>query len=236
MNQDTIKKFYDQYTERQSRVGVNARHISILKKAVDTGLKSSHNVLEIGCGIGTFTSLLISYISAGQILALDISPKSIELAQEAYSNKNVRFEAADATEYDFGNETFDVIILPDVLEHIPLELHTKLFEKLSKILTPNGFVSIHIPNPYYLEWCHKHKPEMLQVIDQPIYTDMLISNTAAYNFYIHEIHTYSIWIRDCDYQYIVLKKKEPLDFSIQVNEKTGLIKKIKDKYKSVFTK
>lgn len=231
-----IKAYYDSYTERQSRVGVNARHKSIFEKCIAAGLKPEHRVLEIGCGIGTFTSLIIPYICSGSILSMDISPKSIEIAKAGYSSNNLEFVAADVTDYNLDGKEFDVIILPDVLEHIPIELHSKLFEKLSKILSPNGFVFIHIPNPYYLEWCHKHKPEMLQVIDQPIYTDELISNTTAYDFYIHEVHTYSIWIKDCDYQYIILKKKTSLDFSIQIKEKTGVFKKIKDKYKSVFKK
>jgi 2-polyprenyl-3-methyl-5-hydroxy-6-metoxy-1,4-benzoquinol methylase len=159
MNQDTIKNFYDQYTERQTRVGVNARHKSIFEKSVASGLKPNHKVLEIGCGIGTFTSLIIPYISKGSILSVDISPKSIEIAKASYSSSNLKFVATDVTEHNFDEEVFDVITLPDVLEHIPIELHHKLFGKLSKLLSPNGFVLIHIPNPYYLQWCHETRPD-----------------------------------------------------------------------------
>ena len=229
MDNSQIKTYYDNYIDRQQRVGVNARHKSIFKKCVNSGLKSTHNVLEIGCGIGTFTSLLMPYIKKGSILAMDISEKSIDLAKETYQSNNIEFIAADATNYNFEGKTFDVIILPDVLEHIPMEYHNDLFKKLESVLKENGFIFIHIPNPYFLEWCHKHKPELLQVIDQPIKTDVLIENTYKNNLFIEELKTYSIWVEDHDYQYIVLRKNNYQDFNKIIEYKPSILDKVKYK-------
>ena len=226
---DKISEFYDEYVARQRRIGVNLRHQSIFQKVQNVGLKRNHNVLEVGCGIGTFTSLIIPYIDEGSITAMDISPKSIEVAKHDYESSNVNFLAQDATAYDFKGELFDVIILPDVLEHIPIDLHDGLFKKLSSVLTHDGFIFIHIPNPVYLEWCHKNKPEILQVIDQPITTDILVENTYKHGLFIEELKTYPIWVEHNDYQYIVLKKNNYQDFNRIIEYPPSFLDKVKHK-------
>ena len=228
-----IAKYYDKYITRQKRVGVNKRHISIFDKVKAKGLKPNHEVLEVGCGIGTFTSLLMRYIKRGSITAMDISDKSIDLAKQTYQSYNTSFITADVTNFEFSEKKFDVIILPDVLEHIPLEFHSDLFKKLESILKNKGLIFIHIPNPYFLEWCHKHKPELLQVIDQPIKTDVLIENTYKNNLFIEELKTYSIWVEDHDYQYIVLRKNNYQDFNKIIEYKPSILDKVKYKINAI---
>jgi len=126
--------------------------------------------------------------------------------------------------------------LPDVLEHIPIELHNNLFKRISSLLKSDGFIFIHIPNPYFLDWCHANRPELLQVIDQPIYTDVLIENTYPHGLFIHELKTYSIWITDNDYQYVVLKKRGYQNFNNQIEYKPTLFDKVKYKLKLILKK
>lgn len=223
-------EYYNEYVVKQKSVGVNLRHKSIADKLLQTGLKKNSQVLEIGCGIGTFSGLLGGIISEGKALCLDISDKSIELAKEIYrTKKNLIFKTENAVHFDFGDQKFDAIVLPDVIEHIPLEQHAALFEKLSKVLKKDGFIFIHIPNPYYIAWCHENAPETLQIIDQPIYTDELIKNTYPFGLLIDKIETYAIWRKDGDYQYIVLKKEKFQDFSRIIEEKVTFLDKVKYK-------
>lgn len=228
--QKEIEKYYDGYVERQQHVGVNARHHSIMEKLTKAGLNKSNTVLELGCGIGTFTSLLVDHIVTGNVFAVDISNASIEIAKKNVSKKNLKFIHADITNYEFEDKLkFDCIVLPDVLEHIPIELHYDLFQKLSKILDDNGFVFIHIPNPYYLQWCHENRPDLLQVIDQPITTDVLVQNSYPHGFFIQELKTYSIWVVDHDYQYIVLRKNGYQHFDNVKEDKITFWDKVKYK-------
>jgi trans-aconitate 2-methyltransferase len=227
--QHEIEAYYDEYVERQLRVGVNKRHHSILEKLKKSGLQSTNHVLEIGCGIGTFTSLLIREVSSGQVVSMDISGASIRYANDHNTHANLKFIHADAANHDFGTQLFDVIVLPDVLEHIPIELHHQLFEKLAKVLKPSGFIFIHIPNPYYLEWCHEHRPDLLQVIDQPISTDILVQNTYSHGLIIEELKSYSIWVVHHDYQYAVLRKNGYQDFKQVIEDKPTLLDKVKYK-------
>lgn len=228
--QQAIENYYDEYIVRQQNIGVNKRHHSILGKLVLSGLKSEHSVLEVGCGIGTFTGLLIDKITTGRVVAVDISNASVEVAKKRLIKNNLEFIHADITNYEFkDNLKFDCIVLPDVLEHIPIELHHGLFQKFSQLIKDDGFIFIHIPNPYYLQWCHENRPDLLQVIDQPITMDILIQNSYPHGFFIQELKTYSIWVVDHDYQYIILKKNGTQKFENVTEDRVTLWKRVKYK-------
>lgn len=235
MNKQDIAEYYDEYTSRQLNAGVNKRHVNILEKAVHHGLQTDHKVLEIGCGVGTLTGILGKYLSNGSLIGLDISAKSVELANERLKElSNVECKVLDLITDQFEGK-FDSIILPDVIEHIPIDMHKTLFEKISKLMHDGTNVYINIPNPYYLRWCHEHKPELLQVIDQPIFTNELLSNVYAHNLYLHFLETYSIWIDNGDYQFMVIKKDVTKDFKT-IDEKVSLKSKINYKLKKLFNK
>ncbi|MCX7697476.1 MAG: class I SAM-dependent methyltransferase [Bacteroidales bacterium] len=226
---EKIEQFYDDYVERQIKAGINERHISIFEKLIKAGLKKHHTVLEVGCGIGTLTSLLAPFLKNGYLLSMDLSKKSIAEAKKFLGHfKNLTLIHGDFLNYSF-HETFDVIVFPDVIEHIPLEFHEKLFQKCTQLLRPKGFIFIHIPNPYYIEWLHIHQPESLQIIDQPIHLSTLLKFTEPHHLIITKYETYSIWFKDGDYQYIILQKKDAFDFTVQKKEKTNIIQRIKRK-------
>jgi 2-polyprenyl-3-methyl-5-hydroxy-6-metoxy-1,4-benzoquinol methylase len=203
-----VEKYYDDYADLQSRKGINHRHLSIQRWLESFGLNPKHSVLEVGCGIGTQSELILRYLSKdGRLLGADISPRSIEIAKDRlrkYSNSS--FEVFDFTQ-NLKNEKFQVIVMPDVIEHIPINLHPHLFKNLDQMLVEDGFILIHIPDPNYLEWCIQNTPEILQIIDQPIHTSILSKNLLDTELYISFLQSYSIYQKDCDYQVIVLKKK-----------------------------
>lgn len=231
----TVEAFYDEFTTKQIQAGISKRNVKIHEWLLKFGLQNTHNVLEIGCGIGTQTELLAQYVTQGKITAIDISPKSIEIAQQRLINyTQVTCVTADVITMDVQfNTKFDVIVLPDVIEHIPIQSHAKLFERLQQYLTQNGFVLIHIPNPNYLAWCHVNTPQLLQVIDQPIYTNVLCGNVYANGFYIHYLETYEIWTNNCDYQVIVLKARSNANSFSFKHQYTTLKEKIVCKLKSI---
>ncbi|MEL7001954.1 MAG: class I SAM-dependent methyltransferase [Bacteroidota bacterium] len=202
-----VAEFYDDYSAKQLKAGVHKRHIYIKNWLVEKGLRPDSKILELGCGIGTVTSLILPLLNEnGKLLAVDISPESIALAQQRLSNyKQASFICADVVDLEMKGEEFDFIILPDVLEHIPIEVHNKLFRKLREVCHQNTTVLIHIPFPNYLQHLIDSKAESLQIIDQPLFTNELL--LAVYNngFYLHFLTTYSIWVKEGDAQLLVLK-------------------------------
>ena len=200
-----LPKFYDLFSNRQLKAGVTRRHNHILNGMVKFGLKPGHNVLEVGCGIETLTGLIGKFLENGSLLALDFSPESINIAKKRLKGlKNVELLEKNFLKFE-TDKRFDVVVFPDVLEHIPLENHFELFKKAANLMATDAFIYINIPNPYYLSWCKQKNPEVLQIIDQPVYSDKLINDIYPHGLMIYYLETYSLWVKN-DYQVIVLKK------------------------------
>jgi cyclopropane fatty-acyl-phospholipid synthase-like methyltransferase len=200
------KAFYDDWVDRQTAVGVNERHRAILAWLQRFGLREDHRVLEVGCGVGTVTALLAETLSErGSVLGVDLSPRSVDAARARLAGRdNVRLEAADVLEMDLS-ERFDVVVLPDVIEHIPLEHHGRLFARLASWTRPDGFVLLHYPNPLYLDWCREHRPELLQPVDQAIHPHHVATRAHEHGLHLVHLETYSIWVEEGDYVVALLR-------------------------------
>ncbi|MCB9189492.1 MAG: class I SAM-dependent methyltransferase [Flavobacteriales bacterium] len=222
-------KFYDDYVDRQLKMGVNHRHLSIIDKLVLHGLKSEDDVLEIGCGIGTVSKLIASVVKIGKIHINDLSVESIKVAKELLkASQNVSFSSGNILDQEIEMR-FDWIVLPDVLEHIPLELHADLFQKMEMYLKPNGKIFIHIPQPDYLNWVIENQPHLLQEIDQPVYLSELLPKIEKVNLMVSKLEDYSIYIKPYDYRYILVKRREKSEFKSAATKSHGIIDKIRYK-------
>jgi len=200
-----ISGFYDTYANQQSETGVNIRHRTIMKRLKGLGLSSHSSVLEIGCGIGTLTGLLAA--KAGKVLAVDISPESIARAKQRLGKySNLSLLVSDMSDFS-TTEKFDFVVLPDVLEHIPVEQHASLFKTIATVLKDDGRVCIHIPDPYYLEWVRAHRPELLQIIDQSLYADLLIPAFYSAGLVLQKLERYALSMDSEDYEWIELIKR-----------------------------
>jgi len=212
-SKDKIISYYDQFADQQAQTGINSRHLNILDKVVAAGLKPNHRVLEVGCGIGTVSHLLAQQTKKGEVLAVDISPESIEKAKVFWkSQKNLKFEVSDMSDFE-KNQNFDFFVFPDVLEHIPTDQHAALFQTIQKHSHSESVIFVHIPAPRFLEWMIQNEPQKLQVIDQPLDSGDLIKNICTAGFYLDKMETYSIFYEEKDYQYFVFRSTKELKYT-----------------------
>jgi trans-aconitate 2-methyltransferase len=206
-----VEAFYNSFKEHQLDLGVNVRHRTIFKNLKKTGLKPDSNVLEIGCGIGTVSSLVLSYITGGKFVGADISDESIALAKKINSKySNAEFIVNDMSA--FSHKTvFDFVVLPDVMEHIPVDQHNNLFKVLSAVTSPNAVVLINFPEPHYLNWVRKNNPEKLQIIDQSLSMQDLLNHCYPHGFRLFSMHSYCLHYTQPDYTSVVLKKNMDIE-------------------------
>jgi ubiquinone/menaquinone biosynthesis C-methylase UbiE len=102
---DGIAGNYDQWKEKS---GYYYRLLAgIYRERVPEGA----SVLEIGGGTGT----LLAVLSPAHGVGVDVSPRMVEIAAAKFPN--LAFRVADAEKFDPG-ETFDFVIVPDVVEHL----------------------------------------------------------------------------------------------------------------------
>ena len=87
------------------------RHNEVLRRAC--GIRFRDHVLDIGCGTGQTTRHAARSAPAGRALGVDVRAAAIKRARElaaAEELRNVAFEQADAQDYGFPDERFDLAI------------------------------------------------------------------------------------------------------------------------------
>lgn len=141
---------YDNYHSNRSvsRVLItdtNFTYINLIKRVKPLILSGGNNILDLGCGVGTLSNYIAS--KGNKVLGVDISPKAIRVARESShiigNEKNTKFIIQDIENLD-TNETFDLIILSEVLEHVHDD--RKLIRKLIKYLKKDGYLFISTPS------------------------------------------------------------------------------------------
>lgn len=99
------------------------------------------DVLEIGCGTGTFTALISA--RAARVVALDLDKAFVEQAAAQLRNRpNVEVLRADVTR-DPLPQGFDAIVMLDVLEHLPDD--RAVLSRLRRALRAGGRMVIKVP-------------------------------------------------------------------------------------------
>ena len=207
MDNEQISGFYDDFSAAQEKTGINERLVSLYRRIKNAGLKSSSNVLELGCGVGAYTKMLAKTVKTGIIEAVDLSPKSIEVAKKHLKSNVIHLNVADVVTYQPQNTGFDFITLMDVIEHIPLEKHSALFKSIASYADDTTQILINIPNPYYLDYLIQNDCDDMQIIDQPVWFGEMVKNLEANGLEITFFEKYSIWNYQ-DYDFFIIRKKQ----------------------------
>ncbi len=97
-------------------------------------------ILEVGCGVGNFSSQLSEY---GDVTSIDVNDKYVSKANYENKNINIGFGDIEVGKYFFNNKKFDSIICLNVLEHI--NNHDRALSNMYKLLNNNGFLIILVP-------------------------------------------------------------------------------------------
>lgn len=204
---EEVKQFYDDFVGHQLKVSFNERHLLLYKELKLLGLSKHSKVLELGCGIGVMTSLIAWQANQGLVEAVDISPGSVAEAKKRLKQQNnVRFVVADLKHFDSSRTDFDIITLLDVLEHIPEEDHAELFMKISKLMQSKSVLFISIPTPDSIAYEKLHFPENVQIIDQELSADLLISRAYRAGLELDFFRTIGIWAAN-DYHLLAFRNK-----------------------------
>ena len=108
--------------------------ITYLNENVFTPDESTKSVLELGCGYGRITKLLLTKFPTliKEYFAVDLSPHQIENAKKYVDSNNDKliFSVSDIQSFD-TNKKYDLVILSEVLLHV---LPSEIDSIIKKIL------------------------------------------------------------------------------------------------------
>lgn len=108
------------------------------------GLVKDKIVFSLACGVGYGEYLLLTKGKAKVVLGVDLSPEAINYARANYQAANLSFLLADVLKSGLAENSADVIISFETIEHI--KDHNKFLSELKRILKPGGLLILSTPN------------------------------------------------------------------------------------------
>lgn len=179
---------------QQVEKGVYEQMLSVIKTTTPNGVK----LLDWGCGVGGF--LQFATAKGYDSLGVDYSDNAVR-----YINESLGLKAQWRINPSFSNETFDIVTMLDVLEHVvnPLEL----LSELHRVLKRGGVIIMRVPNFNF---------GLLQVsvtkigIDAAAHSMQL--NPPAHLYYFNP-HTLSALLQKAGFRHVLVISGADMTFS-----------------------
>ena len=133
------RKFWDKFANNYDsfiKNTVNKTYETVLAN-IDSELGLNKTLLEIGTGTGIISFSICSKVSS--IVATDISPKMIRIANQKQKDsniKNIDFQVQDSYNLTFPDKSFDIVIASNLL-HLLYEPE-KPIKEVQRVLKDNG--------------------------------------------------------------------------------------------------
>lgn len=156
MNKSTIaeiKERFDKDVERFSNLDtgqlstIDAKiSLELITEASKRIVPNAQNLLDIGCGGGNYSLMMLTKIPDLDCTLVDLSRPMLDRAFERVSqktNNNVTIIQGDIREIGLRENHFDIILAGAVLHHLRDDKDWEsTFEKLFKLLRPGGCLMI----------------------------------------------------------------------------------------------
>lgn len=212
--QDRSREWAQQFPVSNRR---QERQRAIVTAAIPRGAR---RVLILGCGSGDLARHIASRIArSARVVATDVSDAAVALARRLHPHGRVEYRVLDALR-DAIEDEFDVVILPDIYEHIPLEMRRVLHERLARAMAARAMCILTLPSPGH----QRHLRELgtgLQIIDEVVTLDDLRTMAADLGGEVTYFSLIHVW-RLNDYVHAVIERGAPATGSLVRGERTPL--------------
>lgn len=128
----------------------------IAKKLVNGFLDTAHAIfnaipnktidkaVEVGAGEGHISQFILKSFNHSDIFLTDIYEARLEEAKKRLgTHPNITFQKEDICQLSFTNESIDLLVCCEVLEHIPN--YEKGLDEIYRVINKNGYFVISVP-------------------------------------------------------------------------------------------
>ena len=110
--------------------------------AVALEASKGKDILDVACGEGYGSSMLATV--AKSVVGVDVSDEMVAHASDLYATGNLVFRQGDVTKLDFDDDSFDVVVSFETIEHLAEQ--TEMIAELRRVLRSEGSLIISSPN------------------------------------------------------------------------------------------
>ncbi len=108
-------------------------------------VSTTDRILDIGAHRGSFVAQL-DRRGYANVIGVDIHPDIIEYGKQLYPNIADRLQAYDGRNLPFPPESFDIVTMFDVIEHLPDP--SSFLQQVYHLLHPGGRLIFQTPNKF----------------------------------------------------------------------------------------
>lgn len=126
------------------------KELGNIKSSIDYFLKfnisKNTKILDIGCNYG---SLIYNLYRKGykNIQGIDINKNSTTQGKKSYKKISQKIQVYNGEKIPFKNKSFDIVLMFDVIEHIP-QVEKFLKKEVYRVLKKGGIFIFQTPNKY----------------------------------------------------------------------------------------
>jgi trans-aconitate methyltransferase len=181
---DKDRIFYNEYWKnRRTKLPSDAinRQSSIFYCINSTKNKNFNQILDVGCGLAVLTSMLSRY---GNVTGIDISDKIVNENRKIFPN--IEFISGDFLSIIPKQNSIDLAVSSEVIEHIPIDKQKEFLGRVSDWLKPYAYLVLTVPNRKTME---RLKMKGDQLRENPFYYEDLKKLLSKSGFKIIKIFT-----------------------------------------------
>ena len=141
-------EFFEYYA-RESLSEETLQRFGIVKGKIERLLgddidRTSLHVLDVGCGAGTQAQMWAT--DGYRVSAIDINGPLVELGRQraAEAGLDIAFEVGSADQLPFADASFDVCLVPELLEHV--RDWESCLNELERVTRPGGILYLSTTN------------------------------------------------------------------------------------------
>ena len=138
---------YDRIYARQAGVRSKWHHMKFARFA--EAMRGYCRHLDLGCGPGTFIGTLPE--GRHDSVGLDIAREQLDYARRTYPGAGRRFLPIQGDSIPFEDDSFDVVTMIELIEHLTPETGLALLREARRVLRPGGRLLVSTPN-YRSAW------------------------------------------------------------------------------------
>lgn len=146
-------------------------------------LVKGKRVLDAACGSGYGSNILAK--EAKSVVGIDYSKATIDYCMKKYQRDNLSYRQMSVEKLDFPEESFDVVVSFETLEHLPETIQQVFMEEIKRVLTKDGVLIMSSPNrDVWSRMINKEENEHhLHELDEKEFRALLTKTFANVDFY-----------------------------------------------------